>query len=243
MSSSENDSHTTGDDDTEQTARERLLDAIHALSQPTKISVLAEMADCSDQGARNILSDFEELGIVEKVGETPLKYDKNEAYFRFRRGYELAQSHSDEELRAGIVDRWNKHQAWKQEFETEHPSTINIEQLHKEQGEDAVRELQEWSATYEALQDYIEALEQVRETKLILNIPVALGSGKQVVQPNQFVQPLLQPFLEFQETYSQLSRQLGDLQLPTQEQFPGLELGQTQSKLLEYVDQNETTER
>lgn len=187
MSSSENDSHTTGDDDTEQTARERLLEAIHALSQPTKISVLAEMADCSDQGARNILSDFEELGIVEKAGEDPLKYDKNKAYFRFRRGYELAQAHSDEELRAGIVDRWNKHQAWQQEFEIEHPSTISIEQVHEEQGEDAVRELQEWSTTYEALQDYIEALEQARETKLILNFPATVGHREQVVQPNEFV--------------------------------------------------------
>jgi hypothetical protein len=145
------------------------------------------MADCSDQGARNILSDFEELGIVEKAGENPLKYDKNKAYFRFRRGYELAQAHSDEELRAGIVDRWNKHQAWQQEFETEHPSTISIEQVHEEQGEDAVRELQEWSTTYEALQDYIEALEQVRETNLILNSPATVGHREQVVQPNEFV--------------------------------------------------------
>ena len=243
MSSSENNSLAPGDDNTEQTARERLLEAIHALSQPMKISVLAEMADCSDQGARNILSDFEDLGIVEKAGENPLKYDKNEAYFRFRRGYELAQAHSDEELRAGIIDRWSKHQAWKQEFETEHPSTISIEQVHEEQGEDAVRELQEWSATYEALQDYIEALEQVRETKLILNFPATVGHREQVVQPNQFLQPVLQPFLQVQETSSQILRQLGTLQLPTQEQFTGLELGQTQSNIREYVDQNETTEQ
>ncbi|SDY97275.1 DUF7342 family protein [Halopenitus persicus] len=243
MSSSENDSHTTGDDDTEQTARERLLEAIHALSQPTKISVLAEMADCSDQGARNILSDFEELGIVEKAGENPLKYDKNEAYFRFRRGYELAQTHSDEELRAGIVDRWNKHQAWKREFETEHPSTISIEQVQEEQGEEAVRELQEWSATYEALQDYIEALEQVRETKLILNFPATVGHREQVVQSNQFVQPFLQPFLQVQDTSSQILRQLMALQFSTQAQLTGLELGQMQSNILEYVDQIETTEQ
>ncbi len=237
MSSSENDSHTTGDDDTEQTARERLLDAIHALSQPTKISVLAEMADCSDQGARNILSDFEELGIVEKAGEGPLKYDKNEAYFRFRRGYELAQSHTDEELRAKITDRWKKHQEWKQEFGTEHPSTINVEQLSEKQGEDAVRELREWSATYEALQDHIEALEQLRETKFILDFPSTL------TQRDQFVQPVLQPLLQIQETYSQLYRQLNTLQLPTQEQLTGLELGQMQSNISEFTDQNDTTEQ
>lgn len=237
MSSSENDALTTEDGSPEQTARERLLEAIHALSQPTKVSTLAEMADCSDQGARNILRDFEELGIVEKVEEGPLKYDKNEAYFRFRRGYELAQSHSDEELRAEITDRWKKHQEWKQEFGTEHPSTINVEQLSEEQGEDAIRELREWSATYEALQDHIEALEQVRETKFILDFPSTLP------QRDQFVQPVLQPLLQIQETYSQLHQQLNTLQLSTQEQLTGLELGEMQSNILEYTDQNEPTEQ
>ncbi|GGI95457.1 hypothetical protein GCM10008995_01930 [Halobellus salinus] len=191
------------------------------------------MADCSDQGARNILRHFEELGIVTKTGDGPLKYDKNEAYFRFRRGHELAQSHSDTELRAAIADRWKQHHQWKHEFDTEHPSTVNIEQLHEEQGDDAVDELREWSATYDALQDHIEALEQLRDTKLILD------SAAVVPQQTHLAQSLLPA----RDSYSHVFQHLNTLHPPFPDLRTNLLTSQTQTDITEFSDSNEAPEQ
>lgn len=163
----------------EQTARERLLSAIHTLSKPAKVSTLAEMADCSDQGARNILSDFEQLGVVEKVAEDPLKYDKNDAYFRFRRGQDLATTHSDAEIVSEIQSKWNHHREYQKEFSTPLPNSVNVEQIQDEYGDDGASQIRKWRNVYEKLQDYLEALEQKRETKLLLDNSLEFTGSQQ----------------------------------------------------------------
>lgn len=262
MTESDNNSPELTDGDHEKNVRERLLDSIHTLSKPTKVSTIAEMADCSDQGARNILRQFEDLGIIKKDADSPVQYKKNESYFQFRRGHKLAQSHSDEELRAEIFDRWKKHQEWKREFDTEHPSTITVEQLHQERGEEAVDELHKWSATYNALKDHIEGLEQLRGTKLNLDISSPQLRCSPLVQPfipvlglySDFIGELNNPgssgrgqrsaIEEVTRVESNVVQNLNDFHLQYDPREPLLDQrNQTQTDIGEFIDRNESKEQ
>ena len=65
--------------------RERLLDVVTGLRTPTKVSDIADLADCDTETARDYLEWFDEMGLVHRHDGRPVRYERNDAYFQWRR--------------------------------------------------------------------------------------------------------------------------------------------------------------
>ena len=61
--------------------RERFLDVIVGLRTPTKVSKIADQADCDTETARDYLEWFDEMGMVHRHDGRPVRYERNDAYF------------------------------------------------------------------------------------------------------------------------------------------------------------------
>jgi hypothetical protein len=69
--------------------RERLFDVVLQLRDPTQVAVIADRADCDAETAWEHLDWFEFLGIVETEPGSPTQYERNDAYFQWRRVEQL----------------------------------------------------------------------------------------------------------------------------------------------------------
>ncbi|GGJ16604.1 hypothetical protein GCM10008995_28120 [Halobellus salinus] len=59
--------------------RERLLDVVVGLRTPTKVSTIAERADCDTETARDYLKWFDEMGMAQRHDGRPVRYERNDA--------------------------------------------------------------------------------------------------------------------------------------------------------------------
>jgi len=85
-------------DDVEQ----RIYGTMLQTRSPTSASVIAERVECDPKTARKYLGWFADLGIVTRHDGRPATYERNDAYFEWRRVNQLAAAHSLEELRERI---------------------------------------------------------------------------------------------------------------------------------------------
>jgi predicted transcriptional regulator len=85
-------------DDVEQ----RVYGTILQTREPTTASAIADRADCDPKTARKYLGWFSELGIVTRHTGHPATYERNDAYFEWRRIDRLAAEHSVEELQQRV---------------------------------------------------------------------------------------------------------------------------------------------
>ncbi len=78
--------------------RERLLDVITGLRTPTKVSDIADLADCGTETGRDYLTWIDEMGMVHRHNGRPVRYERNNAYFQWRRIDRLRDKDSEQEL-------------------------------------------------------------------------------------------------------------------------------------------------
>lgn len=144
-------------DDPAGTVRERVRQVLSSLSEPAKVSTIAEMADCSAEGARNSLREYAEMGLVVKTDDNPERYERNPAYFQFHRGHRLAQEHTTKELREKLVEKYLEHRAFADQFDAESPEEVEVDERESREQFDAVFE---WEALLEEADDLREAYRQ-----------------------------------------------------------------------------------
>lgn len=150
-------------DEGERTVRQRVRDVLGGVSQPAKVRTVAEMADCSVEGARDALREYEDLGLVVRTNDNPESYRKNPAYFQFLRGHRLAQDHSTEELRDRLAEKYAEHREYADYFDAASHDAVDGEAVIEEQGEDAFEALREWEAVVSEADDLREAYRQQTE--------------------------------------------------------------------------------
>jgi len=78
------------DEDTKQ----RVYGAVLHARDPMTAAEIAERADCSTESARTHLSFYADLGIVVRHEGRPVRYERNDDYFEWRRVNELARGTS-----------------------------------------------------------------------------------------------------------------------------------------------------
>lgn len=78
------------------TKLDRLAELLPELREPTKATTIADRADCSTNFARSKLDMFAELGVLERVSEDPVTYQRNERHFERLRVESLLEEHGDE---------------------------------------------------------------------------------------------------------------------------------------------------
>jgi hypothetical protein len=137
--------------------RDRVRQVLSSLSEPAKVSTIAEMADCSVEGARNSLREYAEMGIVVQNDTNLEMYECNDAYFQFLRGHRLAEEHTTEELREELVKKYRRHREFADRFGAASPTEVEVDERESRERFESVFE---WEALLEEADDLREAYRQ-----------------------------------------------------------------------------------
>lgn len=132
--------------------RERLLDVVVGLRTPTKVSMIAERADCDTETARDYLEWFDEMGMVHRHDGRPVRYERNDAYFQWRRIDRIREEYSDQEIVEALADALEQIEDYRTQFEAEHPNEVSLVEAIRDQNMSA-------EAAWEALSEW-ETLER-----------------------------------------------------------------------------------
>ena len=127
--------------------RERLLDVVIGLRTPTKVSTIAERADCDTETARDYLEWFDEMGMVQRHDGRPVRYERNDAYFQWRRIDRIREEYSEQEIVDALGDTLNQIEDYRAQFDATHPDEVSLIDATQEQNlstEAAWEALSEW---------------------------------------------------------------------------------------------------
>ena len=127
--------------------RERLLDIVVGLRTPTRVSTIAERADCDTETARDYLEWFDEMGMVQRHDGRPVRYERKDAYFQWRRIDRIREEHSEQEIVNALGDALKQIEDYRTQFEAEHPDEVSLVDATQAQNlstEAAWEALSEW---------------------------------------------------------------------------------------------------
>lgn len=108
-------------DDVEQ----RVYGTILQTREPTTASAIAEQADCDPKTARKYLGWFSDLGIVTRHDGHPATYERNDAYFEWRRINQLAADHSVEELQQRVQELTTRIDEYEDTYDAATPAAVD----------------------------------------------------------------------------------------------------------------------
>lgn len=143
--------------------RERLRDVMLQVRTPTKVSTIAERADCDTETAREYLQWFAELGLVREQAGRPVRYERNDSYLRWRRIERIQERYTEaeivEELQAALEER----DAYRDRFDAESPADVSLADASEDRPlEDVWAELSDWK-TLERRVDLLDAARRERD--------------------------------------------------------------------------------
>ena len=125
--------------------RERLLDIITGLRTPTKVAQIAELADCDTETARDYLQWFDEMGMVHRQDGRPVRYERNDAYFQWRRVDRIREDYSEQEIVDALSEVLDQIEAYRTRFDADHPDDVSLVEASRDTAtEDAWEALSEW---------------------------------------------------------------------------------------------------
>lgn len=132
--------------------RERLLDIVVGLRTPTKVSTIAKRADCGTETARDYLEWFDEMGMVHRHNGRPVRYERNDSYFQWRRIDQIREEYSEQEIVDALDDTITQIEDYRAQFDVTHPNEVSLVDATQEQNLST-------EAAWEALSKW-ETLEQ-----------------------------------------------------------------------------------
>lgn len=125
--------------------RERLLDVVIGLQTPTKVSDIADFADCDTETARDYLEWFDEMGLVHRHDGRPVRYERNDAYFQWRRIDRIGDEYSEREIIEALSDTIDQIEAYRERFDVDGPDAVSLVEASRDMAtEDAWEALSEW---------------------------------------------------------------------------------------------------
>ncbi|MGQ3330398.1 DUF7342 family protein [Halorubrum sp. FL23] len=129
--------------------RERLLDVVVGVRTPTKVSTIARRADCGTETARDYLEWFDEMGMVHRHNGRPVRYERNDAYFQWRRIDQIREEYSEQEIVDALDDTLKQIEDYRAQFDATHPDEVSLVDATQEQNlstEAAWEALSEWES-------------------------------------------------------------------------------------------------
>lgn len=125
--------------------RERLLDVITGLRTPTKVSDVADLADCDTETARDYLGWFDEMGMVQCHDGRPVRYERNGAYFQWRRVEHIRDEYTDQEIVEALSNTIDQVEDYREQFDADSPDEVSLVEVSQDMAtEDAWEALSEW---------------------------------------------------------------------------------------------------
>jgi predicted transcriptional regulator len=126
MADSEVDVPPTFDDPFEgEDVEQRIYGTLIGMRTPTGVSDIAKRSDCDSKTARKYLEWFTDLGVATRHEGRPVTYERNDAYFEWRRVNDLAAAHSASELRDRVADLAERIEAYQREYDATHPGAVD----------------------------------------------------------------------------------------------------------------------
>lgn len=108
-------------DDVEQ----RIYGTILQTREPSTAGAIAEEVGCDPKTARKYLNWFTELGIVTHHDGHPSTYERNDAYFEWRRINQLAGGHSLEELQQRVRELTETISTYERKYDAPTPAAVD----------------------------------------------------------------------------------------------------------------------
>lgn len=125
--------------------RERLLDVITGLRTLTKVSDIADLADCDTETARDYLEWFDEMGLVHRHDGRPVRYERNDAYFQWRHIDRIREDYSERRIVEALSDAIDQIEAYREQFDADDPDAVSLVEASQDMStEDAWEALSEW---------------------------------------------------------------------------------------------------
>jgi len=142
---------------------QRIYGTVLALREPTSAGEVAETADCDPKTARKYLSWFAELGVVTEHDGRPTTYERNDAYFEWRRVDELASTHSWEELQQRVSELTDRITEYRGRYDAERPADVAVLDFDDEEIDAVYEELADWTTAERERRLYERARQQVAD--------------------------------------------------------------------------------
>jgi predicted ArsR family transcriptional regulator len=137
--------------------RERLLDVVTGLRTPTRVSDIADVADCDTETARDYLEWFDEMGLVHRYDGRPVRYERNDAYFQWRRIDRIREGYSEQEIVEALSDVLEQIDDYRDRFDAADPDAVSLVEVSRDMAtEDAWEALSRWK-TLERRADLLDA--------------------------------------------------------------------------------------
>lgn len=143
----------------ERTTFQRVYDVITGTTDFATAKGISERADCSADGARAALSQLVEMGIVERRGDRPAEYRRNESYLRWKRIEALAREHSAAELREEVEVLLEEDQSFQDRFDAPDPDAISPA-VFEDIDHEAIHEQWDALTRWRSVREDLEILQQ-----------------------------------------------------------------------------------
>jgi len=125
--------------------RERLLDVVLQLREPTKVSTIADRADCDTETAREYLEWFTSMGIVREHAGRPVRYERNDSYLRWRRIERIRSEYTEREIVEELEEAIAELGEYRDRYDASSPDELSLVELSQERPvEELWEELSEW---------------------------------------------------------------------------------------------------
>mgnify|MGYP000153296828 CR=1 FL=1 len=106
--------------------RERMLDVMLQVREPTKVAAIADRVDCDTETARDYLEWFAEMGMVREIEGRPVRYERNESYWQWRRVEQIREQYSDEELVDALSETMDAIADYRDRFDADSPADVSL---------------------------------------------------------------------------------------------------------------------
>ncbi|AQL43281.1 transcriptional regulator [Halorientalis sp. IM1011] len=129
--------------------KQRVYGAVLHAREPMTAAEIAERADCSEESARTHLSFYADLGIVIQHEGRPVRYERNDDYFEWRRVNELARDRTVEELQSRVSDLTDRIEAYCEKYDADTPAAVDALEYSPERVDEVYTDLGDWATAIE----------------------------------------------------------------------------------------------
>ena len=129
--------------------KQRVYGAILQAREPMTAAEIATRADCSDESARTHLAFYADLGIVIRHDGRPVKYERNDEYFEWRRVNELARTKTVEELQTRVAELTDRIEEYRTEYDADSPAKVDVLEFDASRVDGIYTDLGDWATAIE----------------------------------------------------------------------------------------------
>lgn len=146
-------------DDVEQ----RIYGTVLQTREPTTASTIADRVDCDPKTARKYLNWFADLGIVTRHDGHPATYERNNAYFEWRRINRLAAEYTVEELQERVRELTSRIVEYENTYDATTPAGVDAIAVAETSDERTIDEVYSDLADWETARRDRERYERARQ--------------------------------------------------------------------------------